>query len=164
MSFTANGDPALPDASPGSGVEPLSLTAPETFETSGTFLASGTVADYAGNVSSAGTLHGESGRHPAETRNRLPEPVLVGEAGVHATVTASDGESGLASDPSEVVPIDTTQTGPQTVTRTAIDNVGHETTKLLHHPGGLPHSRCAQIDRRSKPQRQRAVHARLDRG
>ena len=28
-----------------------------------------------------------------------------------------------------VVPIDTSQTGPQTVTRTAIDHVGHETTK-----------------------------------
>ena len=56
VSFTANGDPALSDGSPGSGVEPASLTAPQTFETSGSHTASGTVADKAGNVSGAGTL------------------------------------------------------------------------------------------------------------
>ncbi len=43
-------------------------------------------------------------------------------------MTASDGQSGLASDPSGSVPIDTSKEGPQTITRTATDNVGHETT------------------------------------
>ena len=35
VSFTANGDPTLADGSSGSGVEPATLTAPETFNTSG---------------------------------------------------------------------------------------------------------------------------------
>src|SRR6185437_1434024 len=55
VSFTDNGDPVLADGSPGSGVEPSSLTEPETFDTSGQHTASGTVADGAGNVSSPGT-------------------------------------------------------------------------------------------------------------
>ena len=45
-----------------------------------------------------------------------------------ATVTASDAHSGLASDPSGTVTIDTSTVGPKTVTRTATDNVGHDTT------------------------------------
>ena len=45
------------------------------------------------------------------------------------TVTASDGQSGLAVDPSATVAIATTAVGPQTITRTATDNVGHTTTK-----------------------------------
>src|SRR5205085_9023631 len=58
-----------------------------------------------------------------------PATAVTGEQGVHATVTASDAESGLASDPSGEVPISTAAAGPETVSRTAIDNVGHETTK-----------------------------------
>src|SRR5205823_6132895 len=44
--------------------------------------------------------------------------------------TASDGESGLASDPSGAVPVSTANAGVVTTTRTAIDNVGHETTRF----------------------------------
>ena len=44
-------------------------------------------------------------------------------------MTASDGYSGLASDPSGSVPIDTIRVGPQIITRTAVSNVGLETTK-----------------------------------
>jgi outer membrane protein W len=57
-----------------------------------------------------------------------PATAIIGASGVHATVIASDGQSGLAADPSGSVPISTAAVGPQTVTRTAIDNVGHETT------------------------------------
>jgi hypothetical protein len=53
----------------------------------------------------------------------------VGESGVTATVVASDGESGLATDPSGAVPISTERAGSVTTTRTAIDNVGHQTTR-----------------------------------
>ena len=65
-----------------------------------------------------------------------------------ATVTASDGESGLASDPSGTVPIDTSHAGPATVTRTATDNVGHETsrsctTQVLESPPEL--GRCTKL-------------------
>src|SRR6185437_7613051 len=58
-----------------------------------------------------------------------PATALAGQQGVAATITASDGESGLASDPSGSVPISTAHAGSQTVTRTAVANVGHETTR-----------------------------------
>ena len=129
VSFTANGDPALSDGSPGSGVEPASLTAPQTFETSGSHTANGTVADKAGNVSGAGTLTVHVDATPPSVQIECPATAQVAQAEVTALVTASDAESGLASDPSGTVPIDTTHLGPVTVTRTAVDNVGHETSR-----------------------------------
>ena len=51
----------------------------------------------------------------------------IGAKGVKATVTASDGQSGLAKDPSGSYPINTSTAGVKTVKVTAIDNVGHET-------------------------------------
>jgi len=128
VSFTANGDPVLADGSPGSGIEPASLTAPQTFTTSGSHEACGTVADNAGNVSAHGCLTVQVDATPPSLEITCPATAVIGEAGVTATVTASDGESGLASNPSGVVPISTAQPGPVTVTRTATDNVGHETT------------------------------------
>lgn len=138
VSFTANGDPVLADGSPGSGVEPASLTAPETFATSGSHTASGTVADNAGNVSAPGTLIVKVDPTAPTLEVECPATAIVGEAGVNATVTASDGQSGLASDPTGTVPIDTGSAGEKTVTRTAIDNVGHETTKSCTTEVGYP--------------------------
>jgi hypothetical protein len=129
VSFSANGDPTLADTSSPSGVDATTLTGPQTFNTSGSHTASGTVADKVGNVSSAATLAVQVDATPPALSITCPATALVREEGVTATVTASDGESGLASDPSAAVPIDTSQVGPQTTTRTAIDNVGHETTK-----------------------------------
>ena len=129
VSFTANGDPLLADGSPGSGIEPSSLTAPQTFTEDGAHTASGTVADKAGNVSSPGTLVVQVESTPPSLEITCPSQVYVGEAGVHATVTAGDAYSGLASDPSGTVPINTSVAEPQTVSRTAISHVGLETTK-----------------------------------
>jgi hypothetical protein len=129
VSFTANGDPTLADGSAPSGVDPATLAAPQTFNTSGTHLASGTVADKAGNVSAAGTLTVKVDATPPSLEIECPATALVSEEGVTATVTASDGESGLASDPSGTVPIDTSVVGTKVTSRTAIDNVGHETSK-----------------------------------
>jgi hypothetical protein len=129
VAYTANGDPVLSDGSPGSGVDPSTLTAPQTFTTSGTHLASGTVVDRAGNASSAGTASVQVDATAPTLEVQCPASAFVGDAGVAATVTAADGQSGLASDPSGSVPIDTSTAGPVPVTRTAIDNVGHETTK-----------------------------------
>ena len=129
VSFTANGDPALSDGSPGSGVEPASLSSPQTFSTSGSHTASGTVADKAGNVSAAGTLVVKVDASAPSLEIKCPASAFVGEAGVSATVLASDAESGLASDPSGTVPISTEHAGSVTITRTAVDNVGHETTR-----------------------------------
>lgn len=129
VSFAANGDPALADGSPGSGVNPASIPAPQTFDTSGSHTACGTVTDNAGNVSAQGCLTVQVDATPPNLQITCPATALVGEKGVVATVTASDEQSGLAVDPSGTVPIDTSAAGAQTVTRTAVDNVGHETTK-----------------------------------
>ena len=127
MSFSSNGDPLLSDGSAGSGVNASTLTPPQTFNSDGSHTASGTVADNVGNVSAAGTLAVQVNASPPSVEVKCPATTPVGST-ANATVTASDGQSGLASDPSGTVPINTSKKGSQTVERTAIDNVGHETT------------------------------------
>jgi lysophospholipase L1-like esterase len=137
VSFTDNGDPLLADGSSGSGVDLASLTAPQSFSTDGSHEASGTVADNAGNLSAPGNLSVQVDATAPSVQVSCPESVLIGTTGVKASVTASDGQSGLASDPSGTVAIDTSTAGSRTVARTAIDNVGHSssascTTQVLH--------------------------------
>jgi|GEM_PF-123951 len=128
VAFFDNGDPALPDGSPGSGVNLLTLSSPQTFNASGTYTPCGTVADNVGNVSEPGCLTVQVDATAPSLTVECPAPVAIGATNVHATVTAADGQSGLAVDPSGTVAINTGKAGPQTITRTAIDNVGHETT------------------------------------
>jgi len=127
VSFSDNGDPLLSDGSEGSGVNLGTLSSPQTFTTDGSHEASGTVADNAGNVSSAGTLSVQVDASAPSVEASCPAPVKIGAKGVSATVTASDGQSGLAKDPSGSYPINTSTGGVKTVKVTAIDNVGHET-------------------------------------
>jgi acetyl esterase/lipase len=127
VSFSDNGDPLLSDGSAGSGVDLGTLSAPQTFNTDGSHEASGTVADNVGNVSSPGTLSVQVDASPPIVEASCPAPVKIGAKGVNATVTASDGQSGLAKDPSGSYPINTSTSGVKTVKVTAIDNVGHET-------------------------------------
>jgi hypothetical protein len=126
VSFTDNGDPLLADGSAGSGVNLGTLSSPQTFTTDGSHEASGTVADNAGNVSSPVTLSVQVDASAPTVEASCPAPVPIGTKGVNATVTASDGQSGLAKDPSGSYPIDTSSGGVKTVTVTATDNVGHE--------------------------------------
>ena len=128
VSFTSNGDPALSDGSPGSGVDPASIPAPETFTTSGSYTASATVSDNAGNWSAPASLTVQVESTPPSLEVSCPVSVSLGAAGVHATVTASDTYSGLKANPSGTVPIDTSTAGPKTITRTAVSNAGLETT------------------------------------
>jgi hypothetical protein len=124
VSFAANGDPLLSDGSEGSGVNLATLSSPETFNTDGSHLASGTVADNVGNVSAAGTLTVQVDASPPTVEVNCPATAPVGSK-TSATIVAEDGQSGLASDPSGTVPINTNKTGPQTIEATATDNVGH---------------------------------------
>jgi hypothetical protein len=128
VSFTSNGDPSLSDGSPGSGVNSSTLSAPETFTTSGSHTACGTVADNVGNVSAPGCLTVQVDATPPSLEITCPATALVGSS-AHATYTASDGYSGLASEPSGTVPIETSTAGEKTVSTTAVSNVGLETTK-----------------------------------
>jgi hypothetical protein len=127
VSFNNNGDPLLADASTGTGVDESTLSAPQTFNTDGSHTASGTVADNVGNLSAAGTLSVQVDASAPALEISCPATTPVGSS-ASAVITASDGQSGLASDPSGTVPLDTSEEGPQTVERTATDNVGHSTT------------------------------------
>jgi hypothetical protein len=125
VSFAGDGDPVLADGSPGSGVDPGTATAPQTFTTDGLHEATGTVSDYAGNQSPEAGLAVQVDATAPSVQVKCPSFVPVGAKGAVAAVGASDGQSGLSSDPSGSVPIDTNTAGSRTVERTAVDNVGH---------------------------------------
>ena len=127
VSFSGNGDPLLSDGTPGSGVNPATLPTAQTFNTDGSHTASGTVADNVGNVSAPGEATVQVDVSPPSIEVSCPASAPVGSS-ASATVTASDGQSGLASDPSGTVAIDTSKAGPQTVQRSATDNVGHSSS------------------------------------
>ena len=57
-----------------------------------------------------------------------PAMVAIGST-ANAEVSASDAYSGLKTNPSGTYPINTSKSGDQTITKTAISNVGLETTK-----------------------------------
>ncbi len=127
VSFTAGSDPLLSDGSSGSGVNPASISSPQTFSTDGSHTAQGTEADNVSNVSAPGELSVQVDATAPTLEINCPASTPVGSSS-SATVSASDGQSGLASDPSGTVPINTSKAGPQTTERTATDNVGHSTT------------------------------------
>jgi hypothetical protein len=124
VSFSSNGDPSLSDGSSGSGVNPSSVPAPQTFATDGSHTAAGTVSDNAGNVSAPGSLSVQVDVSPPSVEVSCPATTVYGSSAA-AHVTASDGQSGLTVDPSGTVAIDTSTVGVRTTSATAIDNVGH---------------------------------------
>ena len=128
VSVGANGDPLLADGSEGSAVEPGSVLGPFTHSLSGSYTDSATVKDVAGNTSGSTSLTVQVDASAPALTIACPATVLL-NGSASATVTASDGQSGLAVDPSATVPIDTASVGAKTVTRTATDKVGHTTTK-----------------------------------
>jgi hypothetical protein len=68
-------------------------------------------------------------RTPPSLSMTCPATAELLASGVDATVVASDGQSGLAQNPSGSVPISTSSLGEKTITKTAIDNAGNETTR-----------------------------------
>jgi hypothetical protein len=137
VTFASAGDPALSDGSPGSGVNPSTIPGPETFSTSGSHTACGTVTDNAGNTSSQGCATVQVDATPPELEISCPASAQVGTE-ASASFTASDGQSGLASAASGSVPIDTSTAGEKTVGTTAVDNVGNETTQSCSTVVGYP--------------------------
>jgi predicted acyl esterase len=129
VSVASAGDPALLDGSDGSGVDVGSLPATATYTTSGSHVTTATAKDAVGNESEPASLTVQVDATDPSLAVTCPSAVLLHASGVEANVSASDGESGLDSDPSGTVAIDTSSVGPKTVTRTATDNVGHSTTE-----------------------------------
>lgn len=127
VAFAGNGDPLLADGSAGSGVDPASVPASQTFDRSGTFTAAGTVSDVAGRTSSAGRLTVKvDADAPSSTLTCPATPVVLG-ANASARWSDADAQSGLASGTSAAgtVPLDTSGVGAQAVFHTALDKVGH---------------------------------------
>jgi hypothetical protein len=124
-----NGDPNLPDGSVGSGVDSTSFTSPFTVSTNGTSTASKTVKDKVGNESAAGQLTvNVDAASPTVAISGCPTADVIKGSSHSLTVSAQDGESGLAADPSGTVALDTSSIGQQSKTVTATDNVGHQTS------------------------------------
>jgi hypothetical protein len=98
-----------------------------TFATDGFHEATGAESDFAGNRSADAALGVQVDASAPSLEVGCPASVSIGQS-ASATVTAADGQSGLASDPSGTVPIDTSKAGTVTTERTATDNVGHSTT------------------------------------
>jgi len=134
VSFKDSADPDLHDDrdgvanKTGSGVTSYSGATSKT--TSGTLSYSGVATDRADNDSGAttGAVKVDAGNASVTIDGCPTGKVLLG-ASVSITVTATDAESGLASDPSGTLSLDTGTVGTKTRTVTAGDNVGHEQTK-----------------------------------
>jgi hypothetical protein len=129
VSFSSNGPGALPDGSQGAALEPSSLTDPQTFDTSGSHTACGTVENVLGEKSAPGCATVQVDATPPSLEVTCPATAILDTKGVSATVIASDGQSGLAENPSGTVTIPTGKLGTHTLTETATSNVGLETTK-----------------------------------
>src|SRR6202020_807339 len=99
-------------------VTPAQVPASEVFGTDGSHEASGAVADFAGNISAAASLTVQVDATAPSLNISCPATADVGQSGVQATISASDGQSGLAVDPSGTAPIDTSKAGSVTIERT----------------------------------------------
>ena len=142
VSFTGLLDPPLADGTPGSGLDPATVPGPQTFTTSGAHTVSGMTKDRAGNSSASASLTVQVDSDAPMVSVMCPTGVFVGDV-VNAVATASDGQSGLAMDPSGNVAVDTSSPGTKTTTVTAVDNVGHSASAscmtLVHAlPMGTP--------------------------
>jgi hypothetical protein len=128
ISFGSNGDPDLFDATPGSGVDPASLPSPAT-KTSGAHMVTASILDNAGNRSADTSLTVNVDARAPQVGAGCPSgPILLGSTAT-ADVSASDGESGLAVDPTGAPVLDTSSVGARVFTSAeARDNVGHAAT------------------------------------
>ncbi|MDQ3678473.1 MAG: PxKF domain-containing protein [Actinomycetota bacterium] len=125
VSYGGSTDGALLDTSAGSGV--ASYTAEQTFSSSGTHSYSGKATDNAGNVSTAttGSLKVDATNPTVAITAGCPTGQVILGSSQSITVTAADGHSGLVSDPSGTVTLDTATVGAKTKTITIEDKVGH---------------------------------------
>lgn len=135
---TDNGDPALADGTPGSGVDPASY--PESLGfgdrgdgRSGVFTASATVTDMAGRVSAAGRLTVKVDRVPPTSTLTCPAaPVKLGTSAT-ARWQDADQHSGLAGSASGTQALRTGAVGGSFVEHVATDRVGYETTSACRY-------------------------------
>ena len=128
VTFSANGRGTLPDESEGAALEGSSLTANQTISSSGTHTVCGTIENVLGEKSSEGCTTVKVDATAPTVTVTCPATAELDASGVQADYTASDGQSGLASSPSGSIAIPTGSLGEQTVSQTATDNVGNQST------------------------------------
>ncbi len=155
VSFSKFTDATLSDGSPGSGIDPASIPASQTFTTSGVHTGVRDGGRQRGQRLGTG-LSDRAGRgHPAElSKSRCPATALAG-SNATATVTASDPYSGLETDPSGTVPIDTEPRGrtddhshSRLPPRPRNDQVVHDRDRILD-PGRTGAHRRGEPDART---------------
>ena len=126
VAYSGSTDPVLADSSAGSGVARHSAS--QTFNTSGTHAYSGKATDNAENDSAAtmGSVKVDATNPTVSITAGCPNggQVILGSAQA-ISVTATDGHSGLVSDPSGTVALDTATIGSKTNTISVADKVGH---------------------------------------
>lgn len=135
VTVVSNGDPDLADSSPGSGVDPASVSAPTAYSTSGSHTKTATVKDFADNTSPSASL-------TVQVDTKLPTfgacvggPFLLASGMQTVSITAADtGESGVDGAASTLSGlVDTSTIGTKSVLYTAVDNVGHSATKTCSY-------------------------------
>jgi hypothetical protein len=109
-------------------VDPTTLTPPESRAATGAYTIGGVVRDAAGNESAPARMDVRVDADPPAVALVCPTvSLLVGQAAT-ATVSASDGQSGLRRDPSGTLALDTRTPGAARASIEATDNVGHSAT------------------------------------
>lgn len=124
VSFAEDGDYPLADGRAGSGVEPASVPAPQTFSRSGTYTVRGTVTDRSGRTSAGRVLTVRVDADAPTTTLTCPAGPVTRGARAVASWVAADGESGITS-ASGTLALDTATVGWRDATRVASDRVGH---------------------------------------
>jgi hypothetical protein len=129
-------DPILADGSAGSGVESGPTPATVAFSTTGTHSASSESTDFAGNTGT-GFVGGVNVDASAPTFGPCPAGgpfVLNGGAHAVGPIGASDTGSGVDAAASTLAgSVDTSSVGSKAVTFTAVDAVGHTSSKTCHY-------------------------------
>jgi hypothetical protein len=128
VTTTGNGDPLLADGSLGSGVDPSSVPAPQTFTTSGSRVASARVADVAGHLSTTTRLTIKVDADPPTSVLTCPAADVTLGSRSNARWSDTDGQSGLAGTATGTIALDTSTLGTHTVQHTATDHVEHAAT------------------------------------
>jgi endo-1,4-beta-xylanase len=137
VAFADGGDPPLPDGSPGSGVDPASIPAPQTFATHGTHTASGAVVDRTGSRSSAASLTVAVDTDVPALALECPATVGAG-ATAAARWSAGDAGSGLAGPATGLHALDVSAPGRRSALVEARDRVGHSTVASCDYDVAAP--------------------------
>jgi hypothetical protein len=127
VTATDTGDPLLADGSAGSGVDPGSVPAPQTFTTTGRHVVAASASDLAGNVSRTTRLAVRVDADAPTTTLTCPARAVSLGSRANATWDDDDAGSGLVGPNHGRVALDTSTPGSHAVDHIATDRVGHAT-------------------------------------